>query len=204
MHCKAGDKPTVKYWFQGQSQKEYRSEFSPIDIITKEVPIDASANYSNEGFVARFRADPCTNGYQCAALWKDFEIYHPNPGVPPIVFYIPCGDTSWSRANDGSRNYFILNRGRWDTENWVLVDTSQKCPQTVNKRCSIQVRYNGLVIFQDQGNCPITYSVSCGNCPNGQEEHRISKYPGYCCMDCSVIKNEIKSIASVLKRNRRG
>ena len=85
--------------------------------------------------------------------------------------------------------------------NQVSFDYTKKCPESNDNknRCSIQVLYQGLVIFQDQGDCPINFSVSCGNCPEGTEEHKTSAYPGYCCMDCASIAAEIRGLTNTVR-----
>jgi hypothetical protein len=94
----------------------------------------------------------------------------------------------------------VLFNGNFD------IDLNRKCPTNSNslERCSIQITYNGLTIFQDQGNCPLTFNVSCGNCPPGTEEHQINVYPGYCCFDCNSIANDIRGLTNIVKGLNRG
>jgi hypothetical protein len=49
-YCNVGDKPTIKYKFNGQSEKTYKTEFAPIEVITKSFPIEASNTYKPEGY----------------------------------------------------------------------------------------------------------------------------------------------------------
>lgn len=75
-------------------------------------------------------------------------------------------------------------------------------PQPV---CTIKVLHKGQVIFTDKGDCPITYSVLCGDeCPPGTIKCNKSGYPGYCCLECAPIAAEIKAIASQVKRLNNG
>jgi hypothetical protein len=203
MYCQSGDKPTLTYRFQGQGEKKYRSEFSPIDVITKDIPVDGTSNYRDEGFGTSFRADNCSS-FECRGVLKDFEIYQPIPNQPAILYFIPCGASTWARRADGSRDFYILNRGFWDASGWVGIDRNQKCPSVNSKRCSIQVQFNGLTIFQDQGNCPVSFNVKCSNCPPGQHEVKTNTYPGFCCLDCAAIKTEIAIIKNAVRSVNRG
>ncbi|WP_375471091.1 hypothetical protein [uncultured Nostoc sp.] len=61
----------------------------------------------------------------------------------------------------------------------------------------------GNVVFNDN-DASCNWTVNCGNCPAGQDEHQINDYPGYCCLDCAGIKAEIKAMTSQVRNVRNG
>jgi hypothetical protein len=197
-YCNEGDKPTIKYKFSGQNEKTFKSEFAPIDVITKTIPIEGTDNYSNSGFLIRFRSGSC-NGLTCQLIVHDYYIQYQAPEGSPRIYYIPCGETKFS-----SSAWFSINRGEIEPGKLVQVDTSVRCSTSNNQRCSIQILHNNMLLFSDQGNCPVTFTVSCGNCPPGTEEHKTNTYPGYCCLDCQSIASEIRGIANTVRGLNRG
>jgi hypothetical protein len=203
-YCKTSDKPTIKYTFQGQNEKIYKSEFSPVTISTKTVPIDATDNYSKEGFLIRYRSPSCTN-FNCAAVVHDYFLrFDPVSGIPQI-YIMGCGQTSYQRLSNGNlQATHTLNVGQQAPGQWVVEDRTVKCPSPNAERCSIEISHNGLVIFSDQGNCPVNFSVNCSNCPPGTEEHKSPIYPGYCCLDCASIASEIRGITNTVRGFNRG
>ena len=70
-----------------------------------------------------------------------------------------------------------------------------------NNSCSIVVKEKGNIVYQTGFYlvCP-TYNVVCGeDCPPDTIKCFSTNYPGYCCIPCSEIKNEIKAIASQVR-----
>ncbi|MBD2503131.1 hypothetical protein [Anabaena azotica] len=202
VYCQSGDKPTVKYKFNNQKERIYRSQFSPIEVIAKNLPLEATSTYLNEGFLINYRSVSCTN-FNCAAIVHDWYAETDRFGYGEL-YYIPCGQTSYPKNADGSRRLIAFLTVGKINDQWAFPNYSIKCPSTNKQRCSIQILHNGLIIFQDQGDCPVTFSVSCGNCPDGQEEHKTSTYPGYCCMDCASLEAEIRTITNTIRRLNRG
>lgn len=71
--------------------------------------------------------------------------------------------------------------------------------------CSIEALYNIQRLFKATGKCPVAYTVSCeGECPPDTVKCLSTNFPGYCCIPCSEIKNEIKAIASQVRSINNG
>ena len=71
--------------------------------------------------------------------------------------------------------------------------------------CSLEVLSGGQRLLEDRGECPIVYDVACDNdCPPDTVKCSSNAYPGYCCIPCSEIKNEIKAIASQVRSLNNG
>jgi hypothetical protein len=212
LYCEAGDKPTIKYQFSGQNEKIYKSEFAPIEVVTKTTLIEGSSNYKSEGYGIGFIPLNGNGTYFWFSV-VDHKIFAIPSGVDPIWGTTPrialmyCGETVFSKLSNCSASRsgpyveclqtFLFN-GSFD------IDPTRKCISVNNNKCTIQITYNGLTIFQDQGNCPVNFSVSCGNCPPGTEEHKSSIYPGYCCLDCASVASEIRGITNTIRGLTRG
>lgn len=191
VYCQEGDKPTIKYKFSGQNEKIHFSEYAPIDVVTKEIPVEGTQNYVNDGFGIAFRSGSCS-GLTCNFVVQDYYIEYP-PGDFAKVFIMPCGQTTFSNSATS------INRGEIVPGQLLIVNPNQKCPAPGKKRCSIQVLYNNILVFSDQGDCPVSFSVQCGNCPPGTEEHKSPAFPGYCCLECENIASQIRQIAATVR-----
>ena len=75
-------------------------------------------------------------------------------------------------------------------------------PQPV---CSLKVLSNGQQIFIDRGDCPVTYSVVCGEeCPPDTLKCSKPGYPGYYCLPCPPLVSDLKVIANQIRRINNG
>ncbi|WP_029635983.1 hypothetical protein [[Scytonema hofmanni] UTEX B 1581] len=205
MVCEIGDKPTIKYKFAGQSEKRYKSKFSPIEILQKSVPIPASDNYSPQGF--GLRVWPVNVGQYVTGVVLDYEIFH-NPSFPfyDTVSSIACGEKDYIVLNPtdcaNANLQFAKCRANCydiDPSKTVTIDNTVHCPVPMEEKCSLQILYNNLVIFQDQGNCPLEVEVICGDCPEGSIKCSHLKYPGYCCIPCKETANKINNLANKIR-----
>lgn len=208
-YCQAGDKPTIKYQFSGQAARTYKSNFAPIEVITKPLPIESSENYNPEGFGVGFIPLNGNGTFYWYSV-TDYKIFQIPAGVDQVWGTTPrialkyCGSSFIKVPNCNSSPAFQYTQCL-DTSflnlNTLQFDPNRKCPanQQGGTRCSIQVLYNGQVIFQDQGNCPVTFDVTCGNCADDEIKCEKPEYPGYCCVKCSEIVTEIQSIKSTLR-----
>lgn len=205
MACQVGDKPTVKYKFAGQSEKRYKSQFAPIEIIQKTVPIPASGNYNPQGF--GLRVWPVNIGEYVTGIVLDYEIFH-NPNYPffDTVSSIPCGEKDYHVLSPADCKYYgreyvkcRLDCYDIDPTKEVSIDRTVHCPVFMEEKCSIQVLYNNLVIFQDQGNCPLEVEIICGDCEQGYIRCETHKYPGYCCLPCKSTAAKINNLANRIR-----
>ena len=204
-HCNVGDEPIIKYRFQGDiKDRTFKSRYAPVEVITKDVPLESEGNYNGQGFGIGFVP---LNG-NGTFFWfniLDFKIFQTPRSLPDPYGWVPrialryCGQSAFTKVpncnSDPLYPYFncldtLLFSGSYQ------LDANRKCPTPKSGRCSIQVLYKGLIIHQDQGNCPVTYNVQCGRCPDGQHECESKIYPYYCCNDCADTAKKIKAIAS--------
>ena len=121
--------------------------------------------------------------------------------------------TALGGANSGGSNgtsNIVSSVGNFDATVGTKCDALTNSARIVSVEridgvCSIEALYNSQRLFKDTGDCPIVYSVLCdGDCPPGTVKCLSTNYPGYCCLPCSEIKNEIKAIASQVRSINNG
>ncbi|MEH2169333.1 MAG: hypothetical protein V7K41_22280 [Nostoc sp.] len=67
-------------------------------------------------------------------------------------------------------------------------------------KCTIQIIDSMGRIFSKTSECPIKYTVACGDdCPEGFCKCEISEYPGYCCLNCNATARSIRDITNNLR-----
>jgi hypothetical protein len=195
-HCNEGDKPTVRYKFGNGGYRQFKSDYSPIDVTVKSVPIPNTDNYNGVGYRINFYSP--NNFTTVEAIVTDHYTYviesETNPDSRYGITWINCGDTAFQ----GAGNPYPGVNFRPSS---LIIDTTVNCPssQQKNSRCSIIVTHEGVTIFQDQGDCPIEHEVQCGNCPDGNIECKKSGYPGYCCIPCEELANKIHNLANKVR-----
>lgn len=202
-YCKAGEKATVNYSFKGV-EKSYAvaANNTPIDVNTYQNRINATGNFNPQGFRLRYYSpnnrstpDGAVLAYQIfPSLDYDYGVNYEGISV------WNCGAFDFTRNPDGS-----LNGAGCDIST-IYTDNSMKCasPLTGN-RCSIEVKRNGIIIFQDQGECPVSFDVVCGEgCPTGTLKCPQSGYPGFCCVPCTEIATGIKAITTHVRSVNNG
>jgi hypothetical protein len=206
--CKVGDKPIIKYRFQGDTKDRiFKSKFAPIEVATKELPLESDGNYNGQGFGIGFVP---LNGNGTFFWFEvlDFKIFQipqgvdPTWGTTPRIALRSCGQASFSKLSDCSSSRSgayvqCLNTSLFNGQ--YNIDPNRKCPTPKSGRCSIEIKYNGLILHQDQGNCPVSYSVQCGKCPDGQHECESKIYPYYCCNSCAYTAKKINNIANKIR-----
>ncbi|MFN6484630.1 MULTISPECIES: hypothetical protein [unclassified Nostoc] len=213
MVCTKGDKPTITYKFGTGNDRIYQAQYAPIDIVTGTLPIDATANYKNAGYQINFQSPQGQFGY-ISAIVVDYQIiYYPggnqfDPLRGYYIAFIGCGSTSFA-VNSPSKgmptDYGGLVLSASMTTGVIdSINTNIKCASPNSNRCTFQVFSNNLLLFQDQGNCPCTYTIQCGRCPEGTCECASPIYPGYCCNDCESSAASIRSITNDLRRLNNG
>jgi hypothetical protein len=195
-YCSQGDNPIVKYKFGNGGYRFFKTKLSPIVVISKSQPIPNTDNYNKKGFRVQFeRAD--TPGIVVTFNLLDYRIEDTPPGYPTsgisnsqntrILKFQECGDTSF---NPGEMYFF---------SNSLVIDSSAGCLVNGKDKCSIQINYDGNLIFQDQGDCPVSAEVQCGNCPPHNIECKANHYPGYCCIPCESTAQKIHNLANGIK-----
>lgn len=184
-YCRGGEQPKVKYKFANKNERVYQSNYAPIDVSIKESPknIDTN-NYSNEGFKIKYTI---TDGNK---LREDLVIAYNIGWNPEFGGYWGLRTITCDRPNLPMQT----SGGIAIYPDSIIIDSSVKCPSSTHKKCTIEVKHKGIIIYSDQGNCPCTFSVQCGKCLDGQHECSHSGYPGYCCIDCASTASKINNL----------
>lgn len=82
--------------------------------------------------------------------------------------------------------------------------TEIKIYDSVNVQ-GVKTTYPVREIFRGTINNPNDFTVACGDdCPPGTTKCFSTNYPGYCCLPCNEVKNEIRAIASQVRSINNG
>lgn len=181
MYCEINNKPTLFYKFGNAAEKSIRLGNSPIDILTGQTVPSATSNYNPEGFGIRY-----ANYFRWVETTvRDYKIRQNPPGFfyPYHLEYLPCHTNIWS-----SEQYYPGS---------LTIQPERKCQTTApNSKCFIEVKnLESISIFKAEGDCPLSYRVQCGNCPEGSFECKCG-----CCLSCGSIRSEIAAMSSILRR----
>jgi len=190
-YCKAGDKPTIDYQFNNGSKRVYKSDFAPIDVTVKEAPkyIDAD-KYDNEGFQINYVITDRNQPRSTIVIAYDVKLFPEFGGYWGLI-RVPCG------GNPAILSTFTGGVAIYPDS--ITVDKSVKCPVASNKKCTIEVKHKGIIIYSDQGNCPCNFTIKCGNCNDNEQECKSNKYPGYCCIPCQGTASKINNLAAKVR-----
>lgn len=186
-YCEEGDKPRIEYKFNDKDKQIYKPGFAPIEVVLdKAIKNNYGEDYNAEGFtivtetgqevtIINYRLRPTEFG---SASGYDIQ-------------YWSCGHDDWdNRQPDGSYSVW----GRLESP-IARIDKTKKCPPPIPPQdCIIKVLYQGQLLFSQRGECPIDYTVICGNCPPGYKECKTNRYPGYCCTKCSDVASKINNL----------
>lgn len=209
-HCTEGQKPKVIYKFANGVEREFNSKYAPIEVITSNKPLRGSDNFGGTAYTIEFwQDDPFTGYFSRLENIIDWEVYQIYKQVFErvgykwyryISFWV-CGENDWRRSGNNNTK---TDQRPWGNKATIIFqpETLQiiptgGCPSAINK-CSIKVLYKGLVIHQDQGDCPVTYRVKCGNCEENEIECKSNHYPGFCCIPCSEVVNRLNTMSNKL------
>lgn len=128
-------------------------------------------------------------------------------GYETAILNLPNGIAPGG-ANNGGLNgttNIVSISGSFDATSGIYCDAQTNSARIVSVKrisgiCFLEVLHNSQRLFKYEGECPVTYSVVCdSDCPPGTIKCLSTNYPGYCCIPCSEIKNEIKAIASQVR-----
>lgn len=217
-YCKAGVKATVYYSVNGIN-KIYSTNKTPIDVVVTEDFIPGFINGQCNKVLYRVYCEynrgifPRGNDLTFSDVLVYGTIYDAIPNLIgfndsnnySVYYELVCHGFYFSGYKDEVTNYRINNSFYVLTPYIKILNIVREDEQNINcgdpKRvCKITVLHNNQILFTDKGNCPITFSVVCGDgCPPGTIKCFSTNYPGYCCLPCSEIKNEIKAIASQIR-----
>jgi hypothetical protein len=201
-YCKDGDKPIVKYSFNGGTQRMFKTKLSPIDIEVKESPVDGSNNSNAEGYGVGFVPGNGNGSFQWFTV-TDHKIIQIPTSIPDVYGYLPrialklCGQKKFNIIQPSVCNGADLYTGCLATvliASNLQIDLNRKCPSPDKKRCSILVTHKGKIIYSDQGDCPVSFIVKCGKCEENEIECPSIVYPYYCCHSCAEISAKVRAI----------
>lgn len=198
-YCKQGEKATVVYSFNNGNENRFVTENTPIDVATYQKRINTTSNYNEEGYTLNFYSpnNRITQDYTI----RDhiiFQVIDTTGKLLTAISWINCDAFDFHRRADGE-----LSGPDIDTST-LIYKPEIKCPKPLTNKCSIEVKHKGIIIFQDQGDCPVGFSVICGDCPEGTFKCNATGYPGYCCLPCEPIASSIKTIKNTVQALNKG
>lgn len=185
-HCNTGEKAIVNYAFDQANKGRFETTNTPIIIEI------------NTGIAGTTATTKC---------WKFIGKGELNDNDYEFFF---CGKTA---SSDGT-NCIVdgVNKQRLRPGTCALVGSVgtpiQRDPAKVaidtsrgecNCACEIRIKHESLTLHSQTGDCPITYTVDCGNCPDGYLKLKTDSYPGYCCLPCKQTAQQIQNIANKIK-----
>lgn len=213
MYCQGKNKAIVTYRFKNNASKKFEANSNqlPINVTTglsgNSQRVSASFSGSFDGSVKR------SYGFTCEAPVQV-------PRNQPVEVYLLSG--RWD--DHGSCGSYSTGYGIIKTfSGEILIGTTaiitgnvvNEQPVECNYAVTLQWRYgaceinvfdnNQNNIFNDKGDCPVTFNVTCDDeCPPGHLKLNSPNYPGYCCIPCSEVVGGIKSITAAVRGINRG
>lgn len=189
LHCSVDDtKIQINYTFgNGQSETKIIDGISPINIILDNLGKKLLRSNGNAPIV--YIAPGAIQNITCTGTFR--QIGDRPETQLPCTYIIDRGIITGNKWESNYDSFYSDNTGDMTFDINYLADT-----------CFIKVRdLQGKLIFKDSGQCPITYKVECikDKCPEGFMKCKRDAYPGYCCIPCNEIKNEIASITAILR-----
>ncbi len=193
-YCNAGDKPRVDYKFNSEAGITYQSQVSPINVVTGTAPFNTTSNYNSQGYRITFNSPQGAYG-QIQLTVLDYQIF--TYQGTNYLQNIPCGGSAFPAQLP--ENAAVITSA-------VTEDHTVHCPSNTpnNGTCTLAISHQGATLFKVQGNCPLTYVVTCGKCPPGTCECHSDSYPGYCCNDCGSNAAQIHEITQSLRNQNNG
>ncbi|PHM05789.1 hypothetical protein, partial [Nostoc sp. 'Peltigera malacea cyanobiont' DB3992] len=154
-YCKIGDKPKITYQFREGQPITYQSNISPIEVTTGVSPKNSTSNYNSQGYRITFNSPQGAYG-QIQFTVIDYELFHisEGPSAGDYIAIIPCGSTSFPYDANGNLVSYVITSP-------VVIDNTVKCP-SVNSNsniCNLKILSDGKILFQAEGNCPVTFTV---------------------------------------------
>lgn len=118
------------------------------------------------------------------------KIFSPNPDTKVDWRYINTFVGQYSKTEIDPRTISITR----------LDGLPDNCGNTPEQYCQIKISPTNRPVFIATGQCPVIFSVQCGECPEGTMRCECPSDPrGYCCLPCAETINSIKSITNLLK-----
>lgn len=203
LYCEIGDKPKVIYRISGDTKnKIFQSEVSPIDVSV--VPFE-NPNLPNETYAWNFsttrnpKSTLADMPFRAKGKLTNFRV----TGIGNIDTVNGQQIAEYSAEFRDGNGALITGSavGNYPGDEPRLVKLLVPGDKPPSNICQIRVKdSSGKLLFSDSGKCSITYKVACGNCPPNQCEHKTNAYPGYCCVNCSSVRDKLNSLTNKAKR----
>jgi len=101
----------------------------------------------------------------------------------PICDGVDIGSNSFMLPDRSKNLDKVSNFPIVTTSDWVTWGSCGSCVASQPGKCSVSITSaGGVILFQTQGACPITYEANCDDdCHDGCCKVITQSYPGYCC-----------------------
>lgn len=133
----------------------------------------------------------------------------PHSGGGDTEFFVTCKGTQFTGKTALQEHRILLGNGqyKYNTFRITRIRREDGQPDTCGdpkpvgtcgnpkSYCEMLIKHNDTTIFKDQGECPCTFSVQCGDCPEGQVRCNSPGYPGYCCIPCAELAQRIDTLS---------
>ena len=188
-YCNIGDKPKVYFKFGTSSEQTYESRESPIDVTIENFSPTNTSNYNPIGYGISGSSTNSGSGFTLVV--RDYKIIDQGSSAPPDTRYI----LYVQRCQDSG----LINFTNTDPAS-IVINTAITCgvsiPDTRKSRLHIKKEGESTDIFTAEGDYPCTFKVACIDCPPGTCKIDCEAYPGYCCLDESLILGLINELSS--------
>ena len=185
-YCNIGDKPKVYYKFGTATQQIYESPVSPVDVTIENFSTNTS-NYSPVGY--QLSGNSTNSGVPFSVVVRDYQIV--DLGAGATYRYA----LNVQRCQDSG----LINYTNVDPAS-ITINPAITCgasiANTMKSRLHIKKAGQSTDIFTDEGDYPCTFNVACIDCPDGTCRCDCDSYPGYCCLDESLILGLINQLNS--------
>lgn len=201
-HCTAGEKASVSYTFKNKKDI-YVADVSPVQVTVESLSSEL-VKYRNSVVVPSglgvaevylygfpyITYPGCTKGY------REILVGQANPGTHLIIQTVPSVGTE-NCPNSYQQNIPAINYynavSEWDG------GSASIGLKFAGSNCKITIVDAANHTFKDIGLSPVNYTVACGDdCPDGYCKCHTTKYPGYCCLDCKKVANQINNLTQRL------
>lgn len=225
-YCTSGQKPKVIYKFNNSQQRIYLSDYAPIDVSVKETQLSTGGQCANTYYIGVGTALSSASCAQLVASYGSLEFCDDTRGatefydfnkrvwassrrlLAPVTFIqerFEAFNSGWWWDFYTANGYYtqnIVNGSSKPSRFKTLIREDgliDNCGDPL-KTCDLTITHNGITIFTDRGDCPCTFNVQCADCPEGTIKCDAPGYPGYCCLPCKEIAEEVKAIANQVRR----
>jgi|GEM_PF-6174673 len=187
-YCNIGDKPKVYFHFGTSSEQTYESRESPINVTTENFSTHTS-NYNPMGYGLSGSSTNSGSGFTLEV--RDYQIVDQGSSTPSDTRYIlyvqRCQDSGLISYTNVDPTSIVIN---------TAITCGASIAETKKSRLHIKKAGESTDIFTADGDYPCTFKIACIDCPDGTCKIDCETYPGYCCLDESLILGLINQLSS--------